>query len=168
MTWLIKYRRPILIAAALLFLAVGWRIDRAAQYRQGYADATATIQAIADKQALQAAEAAIAKERAAADALAAKQKEIEYEKRQTAAAVSALDVERKRVQQYAANRAGSLSKATGTARTSDDDGATRGWQLFGACAAEYGDMAKVADTQRDALAEWQAYGSAVEQIRSGG
>ncbi|KLT73241.1 hypothetical protein PL75_03135 [Neisseria arctica] len=165
MTWLIKYRWPLLVAAALLFLAAGWRIDRATQYRQGHADATAMMQATADKQARQAAEAAIAKERAAADALAEKQKEIEYEKRQTAAAVSALDVERKRVQQYATRRADSLSQAAGTARTSDDDGAARGWQLFGACAAEYGDMAKVADTQRDALAEWQAYGSAVEQIR---
>ena len=61
---------------------------------------------------------------------------------------------------YAAVRSRSLPQTAGTAGTVDE-AAARGWQLFGNCAKEYAGLAEIADTQRNDLAEWQAYGRVV-------
>ena len=57
MIWL-RYWKPLLIAAVLLLLAVGWRADSAAQYRAGKTDATAAISAELAKSAVKQAEQA--------------------------------------------------------------------------------------------------------------
>ena len=57
MIWL-RYWKPLLIAAVLLLLAVGWRADSAAQYRAGKTDATAAISAELAKSAVKRAEQA--------------------------------------------------------------------------------------------------------------
>ena len=43
--WVAKYWKQIAIAALIAVLCVAWRIDRASQYREGEAAATAHISA---------------------------------------------------------------------------------------------------------------------------
>ena len=45
MMWVAKYWKQIAIAALIAILCVAWRIDRASQYREGKAAATAHISA---------------------------------------------------------------------------------------------------------------------------
>ena len=85
---------------------------------------------------------------------------MEKERENAKIAVDNLRSELERVRAYAAARSRSLPQATGSAGAVDEATA-RGWQLFGSCAKEYAGLAEIADTQRNDLAEWQAYGRVV-------
>lgn len=77
---LIKYWKPLLLAAVLLLAVAAWRVDRAAQYRAGETAATARISAqlaaAAAKQ--QAAAYAASAEYQAAKAAADNREKIRY------------------------------------------------------------------------------------------
>lgn len=164
MPTLISYWRPLLAAIFIAAVVIGWRFDRAAQYRQGHAAATEKIRLEnAQLQATQAV-AVLKKERKQAADLAAAQAEIEKEKQNAQVAINSMRGELGRLQQYARNKsaAATLPKTAGTA-AAPDEAAAKGWNLFGKCAVEYAGMAEVADRQRNDLAEWQAYGRVVTQ-----
>ena len=159
-----KYWKQIAIAALIAVLCVAWRIDRASQYREGKAAATAHISAALSEVHGKQAVAVLEQERQAAAALSAEQAKIEKERQHAKTVIAGLRGELGRLQQYAENqrRRTNLPKATTTTGTLNDEAVARGWALFGKCAAEYAGMAEVADEQRNDLAEWQAFGRVVE------
>ena len=164
MMWVAKYWKQIAIAALIAVLCVAWRIDRASQYREGKAAATAHISAALAEVHGKQAVAVLEQERQAAAALSAEQAKIEKERQHAKTVIAGLRGELGRVQQYAENQRSrtNLPKAATTTGTLNDEALARGWALFGKCAAEYAGMAEVADEQRNDLAEWQAYGRVVE------
>lgn len=107
---------------------------------------------------------ALAIERKSQDALAQKQKELEDEKRNTEMAIASADHELGRLQNTLASLKRKLSTTPQTSSPSDA-ALTQSWTLLGECAKEYQQMGRVADQQRDQLAEWQAYGSVVNDYR---
>ncbi len=155
---IIKYWRPLLAAIFISAVVIGWRLDRAAQYRQGYGAATEAIRLEnAQLQAKQAV-AVLEKERAQAAEFAAAQAEIEKERSHAKTVINSLRGELERVQQYARAQSGRRNlPAADSAAGASDESVAKGWALFGKCAAEYAGMAEVADRQRNDLAEWQAY-----------
>ena len=164
MPTLISYWWPLLAAIFIAAVVIGWRFDRAAQYRQGYAEAAEKIRLEnAQFQAKQAV-AVLEKERRQAADLAASQAEVEKEKQNAEAVIISMRGELDRLRQYARNKstAGNLPK-TASPAAAPDEAAAKGWNLFGKCAAEYAGMAEVADRQRNDLSEWQAYGRVVTQ-----
>ena len=163
-----KYWKQIAIAALIAVLCVAWRIDRASQYRDGKAAATAHISAALAEVHGKQAVAVLEQERQAAAALSAEQAKIEKERQHAKTVIAGLRGELGRVQQYAENQRSrtNLPKAATTTGTLNDEALARGWALFGKCAAEYARMAEVADEQRNDLAEWQAYGRVAELTSS--
>ena len=163
-----KYWKQIAIAALIAVLCVAWRIDRASQYRDGKAAATAHISAALAEVHGKQAVAVLEQERQAAAALSAEQAKIEKERQHAKTVIAGLRGELGRVQQYAENQRSrtNLPKAATTTGTLNDEALARGWALFGKCAAEYAGMAEVADEQRNDLAEWQAYGRVAELTSS--
>ena len=107
---------------------------------------------------------ALAIERKSQDALAQKQKELEDEKRNTEMAIASADHELGRLQNTLASLKRKLSTTPQTSSPSDA-ALTQSWTLLGECAKEYKEVGKVADQQRDQLAEWQAYGETLEVFR---
>ena len=103
-------------------------------------------------------------ERKANETLAQKQKELEDEKRNTEMAIASADAELGRLHNTLASLKRKLSTTTSSSGTSDA-ALTQSWILLGECATEYKEMGRVADQQRDQLAEWQAYGETVDQFR---
>lgn len=103
-------------------------------------------------------------ERKAQDTLAQKQKEIEDEKRNTEMAIASADVELGRLYNTITNLKRKLSTSSSNPSPSDAV-LTQSWELLGDCAKEYQQMGRVADQQRDRLAEWQAYGETVNVFR---
>ena len=99
-------------------------------------------------------------ERKAQDTLAQKQKEIEDEKRNTEMAIASADHELGKLQNTLASLKRKLSTTTSSSGTSDA-ALTQSWILLGECATEYKEMGRVADQQRDQLAQWQVYGETV-------
>ena len=164
MVWLLKNWKWILVAAACACLLGFWRIDRASQYRDGKAAATAHISAALAEVHGKQAVAVLEQERQAAAALSAEQAKIEKERQHAKTVIAGLRGELGRLQQYAENQRGrtNLPATAEAAAASDGKTAANGWALFGKCAAEYAGMAEVADEQRNDLAEWQAFGRVVE------
>ena len=103
-------------------------------------------------------------ERKSQETLANKQKELENEKRNTEMAIASADHELGRLQNTLASLKRKLPTTTSSSSTSDA-ALTQSWELLGDCAKEYQQMGQVADQQRDQLAEWQAYGSVVNDYR---
>ena len=134
------------------------------EYRRGHAAATAHY----EKQALAVENVRIAAvrqtEQKAAQVYAAKLQTIEQEKQDAQNANLALRRELDRLQQRVAkaNQGASVKNLPQTARPSADANAAQGWVLLGECGKRYAAMAAIADTQRDKLAEWQAWGEAVD------
>ena len=168
MIGVVRYWKPIVLALVIAVVCTAWRIDRASQYREGKAAATAHISAalaeVHDKQAV----AVLEQERQAAAALSAEQAKIEKERQHAKTVIAGLRGELGRLQQYAENQRGrtNLPATAEAAAASDGKTAANGWALFGKCAAEYAGMAEVADEQRNDLAEWQAYGRVAELTSS--
>ena len=137
------------------------------EYRRGHAAATAHY----EKQALAAENARInavrQTEQKAAQDYAAKLQSIEQEKQNAQNANLALRRELDRLQQRVAaqtNQGGSVKNLPQTARASADADAAQGWVLLGECGKRYAGLAEIADGQRDKLAEWQAWGEAVDEM----
>ncbi len=106
-------------------------------------------------------------EQQAAQTYAAKLQTIEQEKQNAQNANLALRRELDRLQQRIAaktNQSGSVKNVSQTARPSADADAAQGWVLLGECGKRYAAMAEIADGQRDKLAEWQAWGEAVDRM----
>lgn len=164
MIWILRNWKPLLLIAVLLITAIAWRIDRASQYREGKAAATAHISAALAEVHGKQAVVVLEQERQAAAALSAEQAKIEKERQHAKTVIAGLRGELGRVQQYAENQRGrtNLPATAVAAAASDGKTAAHGWVLFGKCAAEYAAVAEVADEQRNDLAEWQAYGRVVE------
>lgn len=135
------------------------------EYRRGHAAATAHY----EKQALAAENARInavrQTEQKAAQDYAAKLQTIEQEKQDAKNANATLRRELDRLQQRVAaqaNQGGSVKNLPQAARSSAHQNAAQGWVLLGECSKRYAAMAEIADGQRDKLAEWQAWGEAVD------
>ena len=103
-------------------------------------------------------------ERKAQETLAQKQKELEDEKRKTETAIANADHELGRLQNTLASLKRKLSTSPSTPSPSDAVLA-QSWELLGECAKEYQEMGRVADQQRDQLAQWQVYGETVGLFR---
>ena len=156
MTWIINnWRSLALVVIASLIAAFSYQAgadhvqkrwdEEKLVHAQDLAIANAKAQAI---------------ERKAQDTLAQKQKEIEDEKRNTEMAIASADHELGRLQNTLASLKRKLSTTTTSSGTSDA-ALTQSWTLLGECAKEYKEMGRVADQQRDQLAEWQVYGETV-------
>ena len=153
--------------AAFAALVSGCLMYGRQEYRRGHAAATAHY----EKQALAAENARInavrQTEQQTAQTYAAKLQTIEQEKQDAQNANLALRRELDRLQQRVAtktNQSGSAKNLPQTARPSADANAAQGWVLLGECGKRYAAMAEIADTQRDKLAEWQAWGEAVDGL----
>ena len=135
------------------------------EYRRGHQAATAYY----EKQALAAENARInavrQTEQKAAQDYAAKLQSIEQEKQNAQNANLALRRELDRLQQritQQSRQGASVKNVSKTPRTPADANAAQGWVLLGECGKRYAAMAEIADTQRDKLAEWQAWGEVVD------
>ena len=135
------------------------------EYRRGHQAATAYY----EKQALEAENARVnavrQTEQQAAQTYVAKLQTIEQEKQNAQTANATLRRELDRLQQRIqtkTNQGRSVKNLPETARPSADANAAQGWVLLGECGKRYAAMAEIADTQRDKLAEWQAWGEAVD------
>jgi hypothetical protein len=168
MIGVVRYWKPIVLALVIAVVCTAWRIDRASQYRDGKAAATAHISATLSEVHGKQAVAVLEQERQAAAALSAEQAKIEKERQHAKTVIAGLRGELGRLQQYAENQRGrtNLPATAEAAAASDGKTAANGWALFGKCAAEYAGMAEVADEQRNDLAEWQAYGRVAELTSS--
>lgn len=164
MIGVVRYWKPIVLALVIAVVCTAWRIDRASQYRDGKAAATAHISATLSEVHGKQAVAVLEQERQAAAALSAEQAKIEKERQHAKTVIAGLRGELGRLQQYAENQRGrtNLPATAEAAAASDGKTAANGWALFGKCAAEYAGMAEVADEQRNDLAEWQAYGRVIQ------
>lgn len=164
MIGVVRYWKPIVLALVIAVVCTAWRIDRASQYRDGKAAATAHISATLSEVHGKQAVAVLEQERQSAAALSAELAKIEKERQHAKTIIAGLRGELGRLQQYAENQRGrtNLPATAEAAAASDGKTAANGWALFGKCAAEYAGMAEVADEQRNDLAEWQAYGRVVE------
>ena len=160
MTWIIdNWRSLALVILASLIAAIAY------QAGSDHVQKRWDEQKLVHAQELMIANAkAQAIERKAQETLAQKQKELEDEKRNTEMAIANADHELGRLQNTLARLKRQLSTSTSTPSPSDA-ALTQSWTLLGDCAKEYQEMGRVADQQRDQLAEWQAYGETVNQFR---
>lgn len=135
------------------------------QYRAGKRAGELKVQTEVAEAVKQQTQATLEKERQAQAQLAQAQAQIEQERENAKTTITALRTERDRLREYADTRRRAVSQTTTAAGASDGAEAARGWQLFSHCAKEYAGLAEIADTQRNDLAEWQAYGRVVvEQV----
>ena len=160
MSELLKYWKPLTIAALLAAVVGGEYWYGRQRYQAGYRAAETKLKQQQTEALARQTGAVLEKERQAQAELAAAQAEVEKEREHAKIAVDNLRGELERVRAYAAARSRSLPQTADTAGTADE-AAARGWQLFGRCAKEYAGLAEIADTQRNDLAEWQAYGRVV-------
>lgn len=154
-----------LVFAVFAALVSGCLMYGRQEYRRGHAAATAYY----EKQALAAENARIATvrqtEQKAAQDYAARLQTIEQEKQNAQTANATLRRELDRLQQRIqtkTNQGRSVKNLPQTARPSADANAVQGWVLLGECGKRYAAMAEITDTQRDKLAEWQAWGEVVD------
>lgn len=133
------------------------------QYRAGKRAGELKVQTEVAEAVKQQTQATLEKERQAQAQLAQAQAQIEQERENAKTTITALRTERDRLREYADTRRRAVSQTASTAGTADE-AAARGWQLFGNCAKEYAGLAEIADTQRNDLAEWQAYGRVVAEM----
>ena len=158
--WIIRHWRLPAVTFLLLALIAAWQVDRRTQYRRGQTDKAAEISLALAKAAQTQKENTLNQERQARQKLHAAQAAIEKERNHAQTVAADMRRELDRLRRHADIHSRRLPTAAGTAGTVDE-AAARGWQLFGNCAKEYAGLAEIADTQRNDLAEWQAYGHVV-------
>ena len=161
MMWLInnwRYVALFLIAVAISFFSYHAGEDKV----QGLWDADKLKQtqiiAEANKRALEI-------ERKSQEALAQKQKELENEKVKSKAAIAGADTELGRMSNTIANLKRKLSNSTGGSGAFNENDLARSWTLLEDCTGKYTEVSRIADIQRDDLAEWQVYGETINQFR---
>ena len=160
MTWIIEnWRSLALVVIASLIAAFSYQAGVDHVQKRWDEEKLVHVQDLAIANAK-----ALAIERKSQETLANKQKELENEKRNTEMAIASADHELGRLQNTLASLKRKLPTTTSSSSTSDA-ALTQSWELLGDCAKEYQQMGQVADQQRDQLAEWQAYGSVVNDYR---
>lgn len=159
---ILKYWKPLLLAAVVLSVFGAWRYDRAAQFEKGKTFAYNDVSLRSKDAELKRTKLVLETERKQADEFAKLQFELEREKQNAENIKRDMRDELDRLRKYAANHGAKLRlPASDTPARASDDAASYGWQLFGECAAEYASMAETADKQRNDLAEWQGYAKTV-------
>ena len=104
-------------------------------------------------------------ERKAQETLAQKQKELEDEKRNTEMAIAGAAAIDKRMSNTVASLKAKLSASTSGSSAFNEHDLARSWDLLEGCTGKYIEVSRIADRQRDNLAEWQAYGETINQFR---
>ena len=158
--WIWNNKISTALAIALIAVTCFWWSAWVIRYEVGYNKGKTETLAKVEKAALQQQAESKAIEDKANNDLKAKLEKIEHEKQQTVAANQSMRSELERLQEYINAR--KLPTGSSSAGKSESDAIARGWALFGQCAKEYAGMAEVADSQRDSLAQWKAYGEVVE------
>ena len=153
LTW-----KPLLaIAVVALFLFSIWYYGQA-QYQKGIANTTAKFN--------KALEESGKAERSREQNLQAKvdklEKDAVNEREKTKHVIADMQSNADRLQQRAESFAKRL-RTNASTTSAPDDALAAGWSLFGQCTKRYAEMGAVADRQRDDLAEWQKYGTVIEQ-----
>lgn len=153
LTW-----KPLLaIAVVALFLFIIWHYGQA-QYKKGVANTTAKFNKTLEESGKT--------ERSREQNLQAKvdklEKDAVNEREKTKHVIADMQSNADRLQQRAESLAKRL-RANASTTSAPDDALAAGWSLFGQCTKRYAEMGAVADRQRDDLAEWQKYGSVIEQ-----
>ena len=153
LTW-----KPLLaIAVVALFLFSIWYYGHS-QYQKGVANTTAKFN--------KALEESGKAERSREQNLQAKvdklEKDAVNEREKTKLVIADMQSNADRLQQRAESFAKRL-RTNASTTSAPDDTLAAGWSLFGQCTKRYAEMGAVADRQRDDLAEWQKYGSVIEQ-----
>ena len=159
--WIVKYWKPLAIAALLAAVIGGEYWYGEQRYSAGYRAAETKLKQQQTEALAKQTGAVLEKERQVQAELAAAQAEVEKERENAKIAVDNLRGELERVRAYAAARSRSLPQTAGTAGTADE-AAARGWQLFSQCSERLSRLAEVTDGYRNDLAEWQAYGRIME------
>lgn len=131
MIGVVRYWKPIVLALVIAVVCTAWRIDRASQYREGKAAATAHISAALAEVHGKQAVAVLEQERQAAAALSAEQAKIEKERQHAKTVIAGLRGELGRLQQYAENQRGRTNLLATAEAASDGKTAANGWALFG-------------------------------------
>ena len=161
MTWIIEnWRSLALVVIASLIAAFSYQAgadhvqkrwdEEKLVHAQDLAIANAKAQAI---------------ERKSQETLANKQKELENEKRKTELAIDNAAAIDKRMSNTVAALKAKLSNTAGSASAFNENDLARSWTLLEDCTGKYTEVSRVADIQRDDLAEWQAYGETINQFR---
>ena len=165
MTWIVKYWKPIAIAALLAAVVGGEYWYGEQRYSAGYRAAETKLKQQQTEALAKQTGAVLEKERQAQAELAAAQAEVEKERQDAKIAVDNLRGELDRLRQHAARQSSrrNLPATAATAAAPDGAESAEGWELLGRCAAEYAGLAETADSQAADLREWQAYGGAVSQ-----
>ncbi len=163
--WIVKYWKPLAIAALLAAVIGGEYWYGEQRYSAGYRAAETKLKQQQTEALVKQTGAVLEKERQAQAELAAAQAEVEKERENAKIAVDNLRGELDRLRQHAARQSGrrNLPATAATAAAPDGASDSQGWLLFGQCASKYAGMAEVADSQATDLREWQAYGGAVSQ-----
>lgn len=146
--------RIIVTAIVLVCFGVFGLCAHYVGYQQGHKAATAETEQRIQKQRINA----LLKAHELNAQLQTKLEEIEHEKQQTIIANQSMRTELDRLQQRISKNTSSLSASAASTGESESHEAARSWLLLGNCAKEYAKMTEIADQQRDALAQWQAYG----------
>ena len=161
MTWIIaNWRSLALVAIATLISALSYQAGQDRVQSKWNAEKLLQAQQIAIANAK-----AQAIERKAQETLVQKQKELEDEKRKTELAIDNAAAIDKRMSNTVAALKAKLSNTAGSASAFNENDLARSWTLLEDCTGKYTEVSRVADIQRDDLAEWQAYGETINQFR---
>ena len=153
LTW-----KPLLaIAVVALFLFSIWHYGQV-QYQKGVANTTVKFNKTLEESG-RAERSREQKLQAKVDKL---EKDAVNEREKTKLVITDMQSNADRLQQRAESFAKRL-RANASTTSAPDDTLAAGWSLFGQCTKRYAEMGAVADRQRDDLAEWQKYGTVIEQ-----
>ena len=158
-----KYWKYFAAGSITILLIFSHVLDRNRQYEKGRRSMAVEISNRLKDEALKQADEVRQHEVKAANALAARQIELEKEKQNAEKINADMRTELNRLREYTAvqSRAKVMPQTSPTSGAPYDERSSQGWELFGKCAVEYAGMAETADKQAADLAEWKAYGQTV-------
>lgn len=162
------WRKEIAIFLVVMSMYTVWYLDRQAQFREGKQVATQELTAKLQTER-EIHERHIQQINANANArIRNMQAQVERERHETQRSIGRMRSELDSLRGYAQRQIYTIENPDGTSTTVRLDGKTaaRGWQLFQQCATRYARVAEIADRQRDDLAEWKGYGSAIQQYNA--